>query len=338
MSTRTKLLRILWKWAAPIAGLAALAFAVVYYFQAPGHGRYRLRMTAGNAKGTRHQLALRLGTEAARRNLALEVVPSAGSEDALDRVNRRELDLALVQGGLAVEGRPDVRQVATLHIEPMHVLVKKELVDDVSASLTALRGRTVDLEEVGSGSHSLAVAILNFIGLQPRDVDPAGGYVPVSLARQALHAERDTARLPDAVFLVSSLPAPTAKYLVTRHGYRPVPLPFAEAFALESLAKPAGDEQSGAASGRVQTARIHATTIPPFVCSAEPPVPARPLPHPGHPAAPGGPQGRARPGGIPTGGDDLRRGVRAHRSPAAGRQAHGIAPGVPLALRIATVS
>src|SRR5262249_58012976 len=91
MASRARLLRIFWKWVALVVGLAALAFAVFYYFHAPGHGRYRLRMTAGNAKGTRHQLALRLGTEAARRNLALELVPSAGSEDALDRVNRREL-------------------------------------------------------------------------------------------------------------------------------------------------------------------------------------------------------------------------------------------------------
>src|SRR5262249_10561051 len=160
-----RLRKVLWKWVAPITGLAALAFAIFYYFHAPGHGRYRLHMTAGNVKGTRHQLALRLGTEAARRNLTLDVAPSAGSEEALDRGNRRELDIALVQGGLAANGRPHVRQVATLHIEPMHLLVKKELLGDASASLTALRGKTVDLEELGSGTHSLAVAILSFIGL-----------------------------------------------------------------------------------------------------------------------------------------------------------------------------
>jgi TRAP-type uncharacterized transport system substrate-binding protein len=235
-------------------------------------------MTAGNAKGTRHQLALKLGEEAARRNLTLAVIPSVGSEDALDRVNRRDLDVALVQGGLAVDDRLDVRQVATLHVEPLQLLVKKELFDGASASLTALRGKTVDLEEVGSGSHSLAVAVLSFVGLQPRGRDPARGYLPVSLDRDKLFAEQDTARLPDAVFLVSSLPAPIAKYLVTRHGYRLVPLPFAEAFALESLAKTAGDEQPRAAHGRVEMGRIHATTIPPFVCSAEPPVPAAPVP------------------------------------------------------------
>lgn len=278
MSTQTRLRRVLWKWVAPLAGLAALVFAVFSYFHAPGNGRYHLRMTAGSAKGTRYQLALKLGEEAARRNLTLEVIPTVGSEEALDRVNRRELDAALVQGGLAANGRPDVRQVATLYIEPMQVLVRKELFDDASASLTALRGKTVDLEEVGSGSHSLAVAILNFVGLQPRDRDPARGYIPVSLDREKLFTEQDTARLPDAVFIVSSLPAPTAKVLVTRHAYRLVPLPFAEAFALESLGKAAGDEQPRTAHGRIEMGRIHATTIPPFVCSAEPPVPAAPVP------------------------------------------------------------
>src|SRR5262249_58441272 len=91
------------------------------------------------------------------------------------------------------------------------------------ANLSALHGKTVDLDEFGSGTHSLAVAILQFDGLEPRDRDPERGYVPVSLARQDLFAETDPARLPDAVFLVSTLPSPTASYLVIKHGYRLVP-------------------------------------------------------------------------------------------------------------------
>src|SRR5215831_6756086 len=112
MSVRSKLVRVLWKWVAPLAGLAGLGLAVYFYFHSPAPSKYRLRITAGNALGMRHRLALKLQGEVAKRNIAFELVPSAGSEQALDWVNRREVDVALVQGALTSVGRPNVREVA----------------------------------------------------------------------------------------------------------------------------------------------------------------------------------------------------------------------------------
>src|SRR5262249_5940458 len=217
----------------------------------PAPKNYRMRMTAGNELGMRHQLAMRLQKEAADRNVDSELIPCAGSEEALDWVNARRVDVALVQGALSPAGRPNVRQVAMLHIEPLHLLVKKEILPEASASLIALRGKTVELDEVGSGTHTLATAILGFVGLQPRDQDPAGGYVPSVAGRQQLLTETDVSRLPDAVFLLTSAPAHTISHLVHRHGYRLVPLPFAEAFALDSLAQPAEIQLSAVAPGNI---------------------------------------------------------------------------------------
>jgi TRAP-type uncharacterized transport system substrate-binding protein len=258
---------------APVAGLAALGLALFLFFHEPADKSYRLRGTAGSPLGTRHRLAISLAGDLARRHITVEPVPSQGSEESLDMVNRREVDVALVQGALNPADRPNVRQVATLQVEPLHVLVKKELYRGASAGLAALRGRTVDLEEPGSGTHAFAVAVLEFVGLRPRDQDPTGGYVPVSLDRKRLLEEADTDRLPDAVFLVASMPSPIAAFLVSHHGYRLVPLPFADAFALGSLALPAGSEASPIVLGRVQ-----AVTIPPFTYGVEPPVPEQPLP------------------------------------------------------------
>src|SRR5262245_18668489 len=221
-------MRLVWKWVAPAVAIATLAFAAYMYFHRPTQKSYRLSLTAGNPVGTRHQLAQRLQKDAPQRGLEFTLEPSKGSEESLDWVNSRKIDAALVQGGLKAESRPNVRQVATLHIEPMHLAVKKELAANGSVSLLALRGKTIDLEQVGSGTHSLAVALLEFVGLQPRDVDPVNGYVPLALDRQMLLAENDTSRLPDAVFLVSSMPSATMRYLVNKHGYRLAPLPFAE--------------------------------------------------------------------------------------------------------------
>jgi TRAP-type uncharacterized transport system substrate-binding protein len=267
-----------WKWLAPLLGLTALALALFLYLHSPGNSSHRLSITAGNAAGMRHQLALKLGRELEQRSLSLDLRPSAGSEDALHWVDSRKVDLALVQGGLTSSSRPNVRQVATLHVEPLHLLVKKELFRDTSASLNGLRGKTIDLEEVGSGTNALASAVLDFVGIRPRDKDTVGGYIPMHLERQQLFIEKDIDRLPDAVFLVSSLPSSTMEFLISKHGYRLVPLPFAEAFALGSFAKPGGDNAPASAAGQIVMGRIQAVTVPAFTYSVDPPVPAGPLP------------------------------------------------------------
>src|SRR5262245_29353469 len=119
MSLQSKLVKILWKWVAPIVGLTAIGLAIYFYFHSPEPKTYRLRGTAGNAVGMRHQLALRLQQDVKRQNMTLKIVPSAGSEQALDWVNNREVDVALVQGALTSTGRPNVREVAALHVEPL---------------------------------------------------------------------------------------------------------------------------------------------------------------------------------------------------------------------------
>jgi TRAP-type uncharacterized transport system substrate-binding protein len=278
MLTRASLRRITLKWLAPAAGVAALGYACFLYFHSPRPTKHALTFAAGNPLGMRHKLATRLAEEAARRHVALEMRPSAGSDEDLDQVNAREVDVALVQGGLTTEGRSDVRQVATLHIEPLLLLVKKEIHTTATSSLMALRGKTVNLGEAGSGNYLLAAAVLHFAGLDPRDKDPEHGYVPMTLRRQQILAERDDKRLPDAVFLATTLPSPTARHLVAKHGYRLVPLPFAEAFALESLAELPGPDGQGPDDDRIEQARIHATTIPAFTCSVDPPVPEEAIP------------------------------------------------------------
>jgi len=278
MFTQSRIARILWKWVAPIVGVAAIALAVYFYFHSPRPKTYVLRATAGNEVGTRHKLGIRLRDEVADRRVVLNLEPCAGSEEALDWVDRRKVDVALVQGALSPDGRANVRQVATLHVEPLHLLVKKEMLKGASESLSALRGKTVELGEVGSGTHSLAVAILEFVGLHPRDRDPLGGYVPISKSRQELLAEQDVNRLPDAIFLTSSLPSSTTHQLVHRHGYRLVPLRFAEAFALASLTQDAGAQHSEATHEGIIKGRIQAAMIPAFTYGVEPAVPDEPLP------------------------------------------------------------
>jgi TRAP-type uncharacterized transport system substrate-binding protein len=278
MFTRSKMRKLFWVWVAPLVGLAALALAVYFYFRTPQERTYRLRMSAGSPLGMRHNLARMLRTEASSYGIELELRGTKGSEDALDQVDRHELDVALVQGGLEMNGWTHVRQVATLHVEPLHLLVKKELFEKVSAHLGALDGKTVNLSVAGSGTHCLATEVLAFAGLRPRETGSRRGYVPVELSRKQLLAATDPARLPDAYFLVSSLPGPTVKYLVRRHGYRLVALPFAEAFALGALASPGPVSGERPRGPRVDKGHIFPVSIPPFTYGVEPPVPPAPVP------------------------------------------------------------
>jgi hypothetical protein len=277
MSARAKLVRLFWKWLAPLAGLGALGLALFFFLHPTRERTYRLRMTAGNELGMRHRLAQMLQAELAPKGIELEIQPTPGSEEALDEVNDRRLDVALVLGGLKGNGRPGVRQVLGLHVEALHLLVKKELFEEVSHHLGALEGKTVNLSEAGSGTHSLAIEVLAFAGLHPRQSGQPGGYVPVELSRQQLFAANGTPQLPDAILLVSLLPSPTARYLVGKHGYRLVPLPFGAAFALESLSPPGAGHGERSRPSLVAKGHTYPTSIPAFTCSVEPPVPAEPV-------------------------------------------------------------
>jgi TRAP-type uncharacterized transport system substrate-binding protein len=235
-------------------------------------------MTAGNPLGMRHNLARMLRTEALPFGIDLELHGTKGSEDALEQVDRHALDVALVQGGLQMNGWPHVRQVATLHVEPLHLLVKKELFEKVSAHLDALDGKTVNLSEAGSGTYTLALEVLAFVGLRPRGAGGGRGFVPMTVSRQQLFATKDVAQLPDAYFLVSSLPGPTVKYLVSRHGYRLVTLPFGEAFALGALASPEPTARGRNHGPFVDKGHVYTVSIPAFTYGVEPPVPPTPVP------------------------------------------------------------
>src|SRR5262249_41244847 len=147
MEPQRRLRRLVWKWVVPAVGIAALGFAAYVYFHTPRDRSYRLSMTAGHAASTRNQIAETLRTEMARCGLTLETLSCPGAEESLDLVNNGHIDCAFVQGGLGVGDRPNVRLVAMLHIEPLHLLVKKELADQVAERLAALDGKTVNIDE-----------------------------------------------------------------------------------------------------------------------------------------------------------------------------------------------
>ncbi len=252
-----------------VLGVSALGLAAFVALHDPPAERVLLRMTAGQEEGTRHRVARALRREASRRLLMIELQATAGSEEALEAMEAGRVDAAFVQGGLDMSEHRSLRQVATLHVEPLHLLVKEEISQAVARSLAGLRGKVVDLGERGSGTHSLALEVMAFSGLRP-----GNDFTESDHSYAELQGETDRSRLPDAVFTVSTLPSPVARRLVTAHHYRLASLPFCEAFALGAL-----DEEHitpylpGETQTRIDRRRVYDAVIPAFAYKFEPGVP-----------------------------------------------------------------
>jgi TRAP-type uncharacterized transport system substrate-binding protein len=273
MEPESRSRRWVWKWLAPAVGIAALGLAAFFYFHTPRERTHRLTMTAGNAANTRYQVTESLQPELQSCGLHLETRYSRGSEDALDLVNRGEIDCAFVQGGLGVGDRPNVRLVAIMQIEPLHLLVKRELAEKVSERLSTLDGKTVNVDEPATGTHTLSVAVLAFAGLTPHVEGKSGGYHARELDREKLMTA-GASELPDAVFVLSSLPSRTATHLVTQHGYQLVPLPFGEAFSLSSIGEHNSQQH---VSHTIDKGRTYPASIPAYTYGVDPLMPPKPL-------------------------------------------------------------
>lgn len=270
------------EWILAVLGLSALAIAAAVYFHAGRPELHVLRISAGSRKGTRYQIARRLARSAREYGVNLLIVETEGSEQALDLVDSGELDLALVQGGLEMRGRPGVRQVASLKIEPLHLLVKAEIDpgSDGARGLEFLRSRRVNLGPRGSGTHDLAREVLDFAGLAPRNERNPDGYLATTLSYDELTDERlDHAELPDAMFTVSALPSPVVRHLVTKRGYRLVPLRFGHAFELD--AQPFDEDvlapDAFASQHLVQRSHVYDIEIPAYTYGLSPPIPPEPI-------------------------------------------------------------
>ena len=228
--------------------LAAFAVALVLLVTRLNRATYTLRISAGDAQGQRHHMAVALAKRARREGLILKIVPTEGSSVMRGMMQDGKLDLALVQGGLGnAEG---LTQVAALTVEPLHLLIRPGLErQDIAV---ALRGKTVNLSTMGSGTRKIALEVLGFAGLKPRDYRDSG------LSYEELE-RLPPAKLPDAIFTVSLLPSPVVQNLVTRAGYRLMPIRFGASLGLRDYG-------------------VRTATIPIYAYGVSPAVPREDLP------------------------------------------------------------
>ncbi len=202
----------------------ASTFAALSLYVAMRERRTEIRLAAGDPRGRRAEIARALADEAARHGVDVTIVDTSGSEDSIARVERREVDVALVQGGL--EGNEDVREIAPLVLEPLHVMVRSDL--DLY-DLEDLRGHRLMLAPPASGTRQIALDLLELAGIRPPH-----DFTEVSMTYAELEDAEDIA-LPDAVFHVSTMPSPVAEELLRDRGYELMPIPYAPAMAIRDV-------------------------------------------------------------------------------------------------------
>ncbi|MBS0263958.1 MAG: TAXI family TRAP transporter solute-binding subunit [Planctomycetes bacterium] len=232
-----------------LAVLVALALLVTgyFWFQGRSERRIHVRVSAGDPLGHRHEIASFLVTEAAQRRLTIDLIPTDGSGEAMAQVAAGQLEFALVQGGL--KPHEDLRQVAVLVAEPLHIFVRPELADQ---GFAGLRGKRLNLGPLGSGTRQLGLAVLERAGITSADYQD-------EQASNAQLRKMSEEQLPDAIFHVSSLPARLAELLISEKGYRLLPVPFADALAIRDRS-------------------VQESVIPAYTYGVDPPVPASPIP------------------------------------------------------------
>lgn len=257
-----------------VIAIGLLAIGATYWFRSSDRIRsITLKMTAGDGSGLRHRLATEFSLEAAKSGIQIVVEPTEGSEAALEKLSKGEFDIALVQGGFTSNQYSPIRQIGTLHIEPLHLLVKPDLQHSVNEKgLSQLAGRKINVGAKGSGTHALATVVLQFAGLRAEGETGGANYLPNALNYAELF-KADAVELPDAVFTVSTLPSPIANFLTDKHDFRLVPVPFGEALSLEAVL----DLGTGPPVGSVDKRHVYSTTIPAFTYRVEPASPSEPL-------------------------------------------------------------
>ena len=192
-----------------------------------------------------------LQKEAQANDLQIQMQPISSTTDAIARVNRGELDAVVIPAGLAVKAA-NVRQVAMLDCEALHLFVKPDV---LAQGVAGLRGKRIYLGTPGSGVRIIAEEILDFIELKPGLDYQAESYTFADLSK--LIATSPDA-LPDAIFGLSPLPSPLGEKLVHQCGYQLMELPVGEALALRK-------------------AYIEDLVIPANTYGVHPAVPERPL-------------------------------------------------------------
>jgi TRAP-type uncharacterized transport system substrate-binding protein len=255
-----------------VLGLLALAVAIGFALAPAPPPSARVTLTAGAAGTSRSLVARSLAREVELLGTQVEIVEESSEQAELSNLDSGNVDFGLVSGVFRIEHFQNVRQVAPLYVETLHLLVKNELAGSLEASLAGLRGRAIEVGPRSGASAGLAAAVLAFAGLPLADGSAAGATLTSLEPRELEELARSGAaeKLPDAIFHLATVPSTVAQTLLDTGWYRLAPLPFADAIRMSALVR--ADASQGLAA-EIERSWVVDAVIPGFVYGTDPPSP-----------------------------------------------------------------
>lgn len=148
----------------PAVLLVIGAFWLAYQFVRPAPPSH-IVITTGSKTGAYYAFANRYQTELAKSGIKLEVIPSQGSVENLERLKNDDnrVDLALMQGGIADERTaPHIMSYGRIFLEPVWIFYRSESSID---QLSTLKGERIAIGPQGSGTRKLASELLRASGV-----------------------------------------------------------------------------------------------------------------------------------------------------------------------------
>ncbi|MEP4485815.1 MAG: TAXI family TRAP transporter solute-binding subunit [Halioglobus sp.] len=202
--------------AASIAALLALALGYYLYKNLSSETEYgELVIATGPDSGTYHALggALQSVLQRSGKFKAVTVQSTDGSYDNMRLLQgNSEIDLAFVQSDASPSTR--ARLLTDLYDEVLHVLIRREISDDVQ-SIYDLDSRRISLGAEGSGTRELARNIIKHLNIAPSEDQ-------IATPKQAVDALRK-AEL-DAIFILAPMPSQLIHQLAREDAIRFLPI------------------------------------------------------------------------------------------------------------------
>jgi TRAP-type uncharacterized transport system substrate-binding protein len=206
----------------PLAVLLALAVWGITHYVQPAPPKVVV-MSTGPLDGAYHAFAQRYKTILAEYGVTLELKPSAGAVENVERLKTGKdgVSVALVQGGIAnAENAPGLVTLGSVFFEPTWLFYRSARSIELG---NRLRGKRIAIGAPGSGTRAVAMAFARANGLAepPTVLRDIGGLA----AATAL----ETGEV-DAVFYVASPDAPGVQRLLAAPGVRLLNVRLADAY------------------------------------------------------------------------------------------------------------
>ena len=165
-----------------------------------------IRLATGSMDGGYWQIGLKYKSKLARDGITVEMVETAGSVENIQLLMDGEVDVALVQGGLALPKGHGLESLGAVFPEPM--LIFRHISAQVGSYPGEWKGLRVAAGKEGSGARAAAMALIEAAGLQDAGIIllEVGGSDAIAALRSGE---------ADAALFVSPLDAPYLRDAIT---------------------------------------------------------------------------------------------------------------------------